>query len=524
MKKKNIIIASCFLFLIGLIYSVQSNKNNNLQNYATNITNYMQANQNNSLLTLKSIEVVTENGEYKTDDVISFKVTWSDVVYSRLGKEIKRISSPNLYIRFGDGKKRKADFERYEGNVLYYEYEIKKRDHGQISLVEYEGNVFDKDKSKSVIGEIELSGNTAIIANKEEINADNEENLEEDQNKNENDDPVIEDNTNNENQEEEDVDEENQEDIIINDNSNVDNNENNNSSENKNTSEMSTEELIQFIKDTYKVTSGISKNGGEVLYQIKDVLNDIPSLSLLDLINFIKEIEVVYSFPRDTGMKTYSTSNDVARLTTYSNSDKEKGPIAITPGTLHSNGKDIDVYWISLGGTEFVDGQATDIATDILTGLELNNDYLIGVYNAILDNIPLNSNIVLTGISLGGMVAQQVASQDAIKEYYNILNIVTYGSPIITPTKREGTTRRLCDSMDIVPTLSISNSSENVLLYDSVEKMVETGGYKSPISAHTFSYIDNEVWRKYDVLGFKNGNSSVTLNLDQMKFYDAPLS
>jgi esterase/lipase len=45
----------------------------------------------------------------------------------------------------------------------------------------------------------------------------------------------------------------------------------------------------------------------------------------------------------------------------------------------------------------------------------------MATYNAILDNIPLNSNIILTGISLGGMIAQQVASQDAIKEHYNIV-------------------------------------------------------------------------------------------------------
>lgn len=510
MKKKNIIIACCCLLVMGLVYS-QSNKNTSLQKYALHLANNIQYNQNNNLLTLTSIEVVTENGNYVKDDVIVFKVTWSDVVYSRLGNKIRGITAPNLYIKFGDGKDRKADFEKYEGNVLYYEYEIKRKDYGQLSFIEYEGNVYDKDESKGIIGDITLTGNTNIYANVEE---DNNEGNVENENQNNN---VI------EKEPEEELEEDVEEDIIINDNSN-NNDENKDSSNNKENTEMSQDELIQFIKDTYKVTSGISKNGGEVLSQMKDILNEMPSLSLLDLINFIKEIEEVYSVPHDTGTVTYTMSNQTARLTTYSNSDNTKGPIAITPGKLHANGQDTDVYWISLGGTEFVDGQATDLTTDILTGLELNNDYLMAVYNTILNNVPLNSNIVLTGISLGGMIAQQVASQNAIKEYYNVLNIVTYGSPIITPSKREGVTRRLCDSMDIVPTLSISNSSENISLYDATEKMVENGGYKSPISAHTFSYIDNELWNKYDVLGFKNGNASVTLNLDAMKFYDAPLS
>lgn len=516
MKKKNIIIIiCCSLFIIGTMYR-QSNKKNDLQKYALYLTNNIQSTVNSNLLTLKSIEVVSENGNYVKNDVISFKVTWSDVVYSRLGNKIRGITSPNLYIKFGDGKERKADFEKYEDNVLYYEYEIKGRDQGQLVFVGFEGNVYDKDKSKGVIGNITLSGNTNISANVIDDN-NQEENIEdENQNNNESE------NDENEKTNNDEI-EENEEDVIIN-NNNSNNNEQNNDSSSNNNTEISQEDLIQFIKDSYKITSGISKNGGEVLNQIKDVLNKMPSLSLLDLINFIKEIEEVYSVPHDTGTITYTMSNQTARLTTYSNSDAKKGPIAITPGKLHTNGQDIDVYWISLGGTEFVDGQATDLTTDILTGLEINNDYLMATYNTILNNIPLNSNIILTGISLGGMIAQQVASQDAIKEHYNILNIVTYGSPIITPSKREGVTRRLCDSMDIVPTLSISNSSENILLYDSTEKMIENGGYKSPISAHTFSYIDSDVWNKYDVLGFKNGNASITLNLDQMKFYDAPLS
>ena len=96
---------------------------------------------------------------------------------------------------------------------------------------------------------------------------------------------------------------------------------------------------------------------------------------------------------------------------------------------------------------------------------------------------------------------------------------------IITPELREGETHRLCDLHDIVPILSISNNPENIEKYDSVEKHTEDGGYTNFLWAHTFSYIDGtDAWGEYDVLGRKGGNASIKMNLDESKWYEAPLS
>ncbi len=73
------------------------------------------------------------------------------------------------------------------------------------------------------------------------------------------------------------------------------------------------------------------------------------------------------------------------------------------------------------------------------------------------------SNLVVTGHSLGGMVAQQVAADSTIKKNYNVLNTVTFGSPLINGFQREGTVKRLGDTSDPVPYLSLTTFTNIVL-------------------------------------------------------------
>ena len=173
------------------------------------------------------------------------------------------------------------------------------------------------------------------------------------------------------------------------------------------------------------------------------------------------------------------------------------------------------------GGTEIVKNQATGFITDVLSALELNNDYLFSVRNAILDNIPIRSDIIIVGSSLGGMIAQQTATLESIKNFYNIVSVVTFGSPIISPTKRFCKVKRLCDKSDIITMLSLSSFNLNNKIYDKTEKCVEDGNYNNFIDAHKNSYIYNKVWNDYDVLGIKYGDNCITLDMDNINYFNA---
>ncbi|MBQ3773615.1 MAG: hypothetical protein II833_04430, partial [Pseudobutyrivibrio sp.] len=128
--------------------------------------------------------------------------------------------------------------------------------------------------------------------------------------------------------------------------------------------------------------------------------------------------------------------------------------------------------------------------------------------------------------SLGGMVAQQVAADKYIKDNYEVLNTVTFGSPLIKGFSREGMVKRLGDSSDKNTFYSISSVLNIVWQYAGVNH--EDGGYNgdSP-AAHCDSYLREDVWGNYDcagekrgsVLGVETGSRMLTLNFATTSFY-----
>ncbi len=80
----------------------------------------------------------------------------------------------------------------------------------------------------------------------------------------------------------------------------------------------------------------------------------------------------------------------------------------------------------------------------------------------------------------------------AIKENYNILNTVTFGSPLINGFKREGTVKRLGDVKDVVPYMSLT----------------------------TFTNI---VWQSAD-LNKEDGDKTLTLDYATTAFYFSPVT
>lgn len=221
--------------------------------------------------------------------------------------------------------------------------------------------------------------------------------------------------------------------------------------------------------------------------------------------------------------KTYTLKN-FAKLAQYAGlgyNHGMKGPIIITEGTLKKDGKSCDIYLVTLTGLEVptLTPQTTDVVTTGQAGLELPNDFERNVRRAMKKAIPKGANVVLAGHSLGGMVAQQVAADAAMQKRYNILNIVTYGAPVMFDGKVEGTLKRMGDVNDPVPYLS-ANTFTNWEVQNGTLQIEDSGlGLDIMFSAHRNSYFSEKTWGKYDVLGFKGGKATITLKLKTQKFY-----
>lgn len=244
-----------------------------------------------------------------------------------------------------------------------------------------------------------------------------------------------------------------------------------------------------------------------------------------------KIMDMVYKMQNGETV-TIENAAQMATLTKVGYADYQTaGPISITEGRMTYNtywgSEDKEVYVVALSGTEtIVDNQTTTVKEDLLSGFELSNEYATNVKNAIIDRIPAGSNIILAGHSLGGMVAQQVAADKYIKDNYEVLNTVTFGSPLIKGFTREGMVKRLGDTSDKNTFYSISSVLNIVWQYAGVNH--EDGGYNgdSP-AAHCDSYLREDVWGNYDcagekrgsICGIETGSRMLTLNFATTSFY-----
>ena len=218
----------------------------------------------------------------------------------------------------------------------------------------------------------------------------------------------------------------------------------------------------------------------------------------------------------------YTNAAEIAQYVSDGYNGGVKGPITITKGTLEKTFSSKEIYLITLSGTEWVFNQSTEALTDLFSGFNLKSAYYYNVVNVILNNIPKGSNLILAGHSLGGMIAQQVAADSTIKAKYNILNTVTFGSPLLSAGSREGTVKRLGDVSDPVPLLSANIFVAPLWALLGLNR--ENGGYYlKPITAHKESYKRADVWGKYDVTGTKYGNAKLYLDLSTREFYKSPI-
>ncbi|MDC7278405.1 hypothetical protein NXH64_02700 [Butyrivibrio fibrisolvens] len=273
-----------------------------------------------------------------------------------------------------------------------------------------------------------------------------------------------------------------------------------------------------FVNPIVSEAGSILPSGGEYNY----VLHTETDFKLMDMVYKIQNGETV----------TFENAAQMATLTKVGYADYQTaGPISITEGRMTYNTywgtEDKEVYVVALSGTEtIVENQTTTIKEDLLSGFELSNEYKTNVKNAIIDRIPAGSNIILAGHSLGGMIAQQVAADKYIKDNYEVLNTVTFGSPLIKGFTREGMVKRLGDTSDKNPFYSVSTFLNIAWQYAGVNH--EDGGYNgdSP-AAHCDSYLREDVWGSYDCCGEKKGSTlwvqtgtrMLTLNFATTSFY-----
>ena len=224
----------------------------------------------------------------------------------------------------------------------------------------------------------------------------------------------------------------------------------------------------------------------------------------------------------DSGSTTFSNAVELFNYVHDGYNNGVKGPITITRGTLKKTFSSKEIYLVTLSGTELVFNQSTEVLTDLFSGFNLANAYYYNVVNVIVQNIPKGANLVLAGHSLGGMIAQQVAADPTIKARYNVINTVTFGSPLLAAGLREGTVKRLGDINDVVPLLSSNLFVTPIRALLGLNR--ENGGYYlRPVEAHTESYGRSDVWGKYDVTGTKYGGAKLILDLSSRVFYKSPI-
>ena len=244
-----------------------------------------------------------------------------------------------------------------------------------------------------------------------------------------------------------------------------------------------------------------------------------------ELINKINNIYWKYSIDPQTVKKP----QDLAVLTSICSFGKNvnRGPIAVAKSLFNNE----EITLLMLGGTQFKKGQATTFKESKLASKGKENDYikaLLKIFNAKdeKDNfiVPKEKPLIISGISLGGMIAQQLIGYEEIISKYNIKSIICFGSPITKPFDRKNIRiKRFCDKNDIVPKLGETsfNTKKAKKILDENEKILENGNYKTKIESHALSYVENSCWDKYDFYGEKNGKNELKI-LEKIKFYEAP--
>jgi hypothetical protein len=168
--------------------------------------------------------------------------------------------------------------------------------------------------------------------------------------------------------------------------------------------------------------------------------------------------------PNETGV--INNSAELAQFVYDGYNGGKFGPVSITPARLQRPGQRPNegrkVYLMGISGTEVLPNQSTGWITNLKAGFNQGNPGVRNAKEAIYQLVPKGSDLVLAGHSQGGMIAQQLAADPDIKRDYNVVQTVTFGSPLIEWGNREGDVNRIAAKYDPVPRLSFNSGLDPV--------------------------------------------------------------
>ena len=188
-------------------------------------------------------------------------------------------------------------------------------------------------------------------------------------------------------------------------------------------------------------------------------------------------------------------------------------PLRVVPAELTVNGERRDVYFIAMLGVKSNNAQVNSGKSLFQAAFGFSNPYYELTKSVLLENVPEGAALVFACHSLGGMVAQRLRTDAELKDRYEILHVLTCGSPLILVKEAdaEGTLIRLADTGDAVPFLSPATLC--CLSRQLKTACREDGGYAlDPDGAHNLSYLRQDVWGEYDALGLKGGDAALSFD------------
>lgn len=222
-----------------------------------------------------------------------------------------------------------------------------------------------------------------------------------------------------------------------------------------------------------------------------------------------------------TGIRTCKKVYQTFRYTPEAHPISGQGCFSITKGVLKQDGKQCEVYLMAAHGLETnAFGQNVDMESVLKAGRQQTSPYLKQYMAVIKQNVPKGANLILTGHSLGGMVSQQAAANKTMQKNYNILHVVTWGSPLIAKGQIEGQLHRMCAAGDVVPLMSEYTFTDTDAQFG--DRNREEADVIPVIQSHVDGYNDKDAWKDYDAIGVKGGNAVLKMNDDTTLRFDAP--
>ena len=222
-----------------------------------------------------------------------------------------------------------------------------------------------------------------------------------------------------------------------------------------------------------------------------------------------------------TGTRTCKKVYQTFRYTQEAHPISGQGCFSITKGVLKQDGKQCEVYLMAAHGLETnAFGQNVDMESVLKAGRQQTSPYLKQYMAVIKQNVPKGANLILTGHSLGGMVSQQAAANKTMRKNYNILHVVTWGSPLIAKGQIEGQLHRMCAAGDVVPLMSEYTFTDTDAQFG--DRNREEADVIPVIQSHVDGYNDKDAWKDYDAIGVKGGNAVLKMNDDTTLRFDAP--